>query len=60
MNRGIVLAAIAFSSAQAHAHVSHLEGMAHAAEHLWLVMLIAPAAWLLRPVLRRAIRRIRR
>jgi hypothetical protein len=50
MNRGILLAiAGVFGSAAVQAHVSQSQGMAHAFEHFWLVLLLAPLWLLARP-----------
>ena len=55
MNRGILTTLLAMLAAQAQAHVSHAEGMAHANEHLLLLALI-PLALLGRPLVRRLLR----
>ena len=49
MNRGIPLFVSLLLAGSAQAHVSQAEGMAHAGEHLWLLLAL-PALILLRPL----------
>ena len=54
MNRGILAITISMlGSTAAQAHVSHAQGMAHTHEHLWLLLALAPALMLLRPLAQR-------
>jgi len=57
MNRGMFLTLAGLLGATAaQAHVSHAQGVAHASEHLWLLLALAPALMLLRPLARRLLR----
>ncbi len=44
----------------ADAHVSHASGMAHAMEHFWLLLALAPLLLLLRPLARQLVRNRKR
>jgi len=55
MNRGILLYVSLLFAGGAQAHVSQAEGMAHAGEHLWLLLAL-PALILLRPLASRLLR----
>jgi len=61
MNRGVLMtiAALLLSS-QAQAHVSQAQGMAHAGEHLWLLLVLVPALLLVRLSVRRFVRNSKR
>lgn len=57
MKQGLLLSLITLISSQGvHAHISQAHGMAHAVEHLWLVLLVAPLFLLLRPLVARVLR----
>jgi hypothetical protein len=60
MNRGAFVAGFSLLSMQAHAHVSHAQGLAHATEHLWLLLAMVPVAILMRPLTRRLLRKFKR
>ena len=50
MKRGIVLAfAAVVGSGAVQAHVSQAQGMAHAFEHFWLLLVLAPLLLVARP-----------
>ena len=51
MSRGILLAvAGVLGSGAVQAHVSQVQGMAHAFEHFWLLLALAPLLVVARPV----------
>lgn len=57
MNRGIIVGLmLLLASGPLFAHVSAVQGAAHATEHLWLLLALAPALLLLRPLLRHLFR----
>ncbi len=60
MNRGIFIAGLPLLSMQAHAHVSHAQGMTHATEHLWLLLAMLPVALLMWPLTRTLLRKHKR
>jgi len=55
MNRGKLLFVSLLAASSAQAHVSQAEGLAHAGEHLWLLLLL-PALMFLRPISSRLLR----
>ena len=55
MNRGKLLFISLLSAGAAQAHVSQAEGVAHAGEHLWLLLAL-PALLMLRPLAARLLR----
>jgi len=55
MNRGKPLFVALLLAGGAQAHVSQAEGLAHAGEHLWLLLAL-PALMLLRPLATRLLR----
>lgn len=57
MNRGVILTVSMLLAANSQAHVSHAEGMAHASEHLWLLLAVVPVLALLRPLVLRILRK---
>lgn len=52
MKRGIAIIGTLLMAGAADAHVSHASGMAHAFEHFWLLLVLAPMLLLLRPLVR--------
>ena len=61
MNRGALISLLTLGGiGSAQAHVSGAVGMAHAGEHLWLLLALVPALMLLRPLVRRLARNRRR
>jgi len=59
MNRIFPLSASVFLIGTAEAHVSHAAGMAHAFEHLWILLALVPAVLLLAPLLRPLLKKIK-
>lgn len=60
MKRGIAIVGTLLMAGAADAHVSHASGMAHAFEHFWLLMALAPLLLLLRPLARQLVRGTKR
>lgn len=61
MNRGTVLTVAAlFGSNTVQAHVSQAQGMAHAFEHFWLLLAVAPLLLFVRPLANHLLQRRKR
>ena len=58
MNRAIVIGLTVLISSPLAAHVSNAEGVAHAVEHGWLLLVLAPIVMLMFRPLMRCLRRI--
>ncbi len=52
MKRGFPLVMSILFAGAAEAHVSPQSVSLHALEHLWLLLAVVPALWLVKPVLR--------
>ena len=59
MNRGVIIGLVVLTSSPLFAHVSTAEGVAHAVEHGWILLLVlAPVVVMMFRPLARCLRRI--
>ena len=56
MKRATMMVGTLLTAGAAQAHVSHASGMAHALEHFWLLLALAPMLLLARPLARQLLR----